>query len=52
LEIAPASFGPSAGDLLAGNFGDGTISAFDLTGNVFEGQVPGVGGAPLAIDGL
>ena len=52
LEIAPASFGPLAGDLLVGNFGDGKISAFDLTGNVFEGQVPGVGGAPLAIDGL
>jgi uncharacterized protein (TIGR03118 family) len=52
LEIAPASFGPLAGDLLVGNFGDGTINAFDLNGNVFEGQVSGPNGTPLSIDGL
>ena len=28
LAIAPSSFGSFAGDLLVGNFGDGTISAF------------------------
>ena len=28
LAIAPSSFGPFAGDLLVGNFGDGTISIF------------------------
>jgi len=52
LEIAPASFGPLAGDLLVGNFGDGTINAFDLSGNTFEGQLSGPDGAPLAIEGL
>ena len=30
LAIAPSSFGALAGDLLVGNHGDGTISAFDL----------------------
>jgi uncharacterized protein (TIGR03118 family) len=57
LAIAPASFGQFAGDLLVGNFGDGTINAFVLpnpmTPNaVFAGQLPGDTGAPLSIDGL
>ncbi len=34
----PASFGTFANDILVGNFGDGTISAFDPTGK-FLGQV-------------
>ncbi len=52
LEIAPASFGPLAGDLLVGNFGDGTINAYDLSGPGFVGQLQGAGGTPLAVDGL
>jgi uncharacterized protein (TIGR03118 family) len=32
LAIAPSTFGPAAGDLLVGNFGDGTINAFTLSG--------------------
>ncbi len=35
---APASFGTFANDILVGNFGDGTISAFDAQGN-FMGQL-------------
>src|SRR6202050_5447863 len=35
---APASFGTFGGDILVGNFGDGTISAFDTTGK-FLGQL-------------
>src|SRR5580704_3810615 len=35
---APASFGTFANDILIGNFGDGTISAFDAQGN-FMGQL-------------
>ena len=31
LAIAPSSFGSIAGDLLVGNFGDGTINAYNLT---------------------
>jgi uncharacterized protein (TIGR03118 family) len=35
---APASFGTFGGDILVGNFGDGTMSAFDTTGK-FLGQL-------------
>jgi uncharacterized protein (TIGR03118 family) len=52
LAIAPDSFGSFAGDLLVGNFGDGTISAFDLAQNTFVGQLAGLDGNPLMIDGL
>lgn len=52
LAIAPTSFGAFAGDLLVGNFGDGTINAFNLAGNSFVGQLLGANGNPLAIDGL
>ncbi|HEY8976874.1 MAG TPA: TIGR03118 family protein, partial [Burkholderiaceae bacterium] len=52
LAIAPSSFGALAGALLVGNFGDGRISAYDLATDTFVGQLKGVGGAPLAIDGL
>jgi uncharacterized protein (TIGR03118 family) len=52
LTIAPASFGEFAGDLLVGNFGDGTISAFSLTNDHFEGQLVASNGSTLAIDGL
>jgi uncharacterized protein (TIGR03118 family) len=52
LAIAPASFGGLAGDLLVGNFGDGTISAFDLSSLAFDGVLKTAGNAPLTIDGL
>ena len=52
LAIAPSSFGSFAGDLLVGNFGDGTINAFNLANNSFVGQLPGANGKPLSIDGL
>jgi uncharacterized protein (TIGR03118 family) len=52
LTIAPASFSEFAGDLLVGNFGDGRINAFDLSGNTFAGQLLDPNGNPLTIDGL
>ncbi len=52
LAIAPASFGPFAGNLLVGNFGDGRINTFDLANNSFRGQLLDQGGNPLTIDGL
>ena len=54
LAIAPASFGQFAGDLLVGNFGDGTINVFSVNpaGPGFLGQLAGPNGAPLDIDGL
>jgi uncharacterized protein (TIGR03118 family) len=52
LAIAPSKFGPFAGDLCVGNFGDGHINAYDLSNNTFVGQLNGVDGNPLQIDGL
>lgn len=43
---APATFGSFAGDLLVGNFGDGTISAFDSMGN-FQGTLSDANGNPI-----
>ncbi len=52
LALAPMSFGPLAGDLLVGNFGDGRINAFDLSTDTFVGQLLGTDGSELTIDGL
>jgi uncharacterized protein (TIGR03118 family) len=52
LAIAPNSFGEYAGDLLVGNFGDGTVDAFNLGSNSYVGQLKGTDGNPLVIDGL
>jgi uncharacterized protein (TIGR03118 family) len=52
LAIAPASFGDLAGDLLVGNFGDGTITAFDLATDSFVGDLLGGNGQPLVIGDL
>lgn len=52
LDIAPAGFGDSAGKLLVGNFGDGTISIFDLLTGNFMGKLLGSDGNPVEIDGL
>ena len=52
LAIAPNSFKSFAGDLLVGNFGDGTINAFNLSTNSFVGQLDDKNGNPLVIDGL
>ena len=52
LAIAPASFGKLAGDLLVGNFGDGTIDAFNLTTDKFDGKLLGCNDKPLVIEDL
>jgi uncharacterized protein (TIGR03118 family) len=52
LEIAPASFGSFAGDLLVGNFGNGMINAYNATTGAFVGALDGSDGSPLVIDGL
>ena len=52
LAIAPSAFGQLAGDLLVGNFGNGTISAFDLLSDTFVGLLHGADGTPVKIDGL
>jgi uncharacterized protein (TIGR03118 family) len=52
VALAPASFGKFSGDLLVGNFGDGTINAYDLASGHFRGQLKGPSGKVLRLDGL
>ncbi len=52
MAIAPADFGKFSGMLLVGNFGDGTINAYDTKNNNFAGQLRAGKGKVLAIDGL
>jgi uncharacterized protein (TIGR03118 family) len=47
----PASFGDFSNDVLIGNFGDGTINAYDTTGH-FQGQVSDSAGHPIVNPGL
>lgn len=42
--LAPSTFGAFGGNLLIGNFGDGTISAFDTQGGTFRGQLQNANG--------
>jgi uncharacterized protein (TIGR03118 family) len=52
MAIAPDSFGKLAGDLLVGNFGDGTINVFDQKTDRFLGKLRGEDGRPLQNDKL
>ncbi|MCU1275983.1 MAG: hypothetical protein JWO48_3414 [Bryobacterales bacterium] len=52
LAVAPASFGSFAGNLLVGNFGDGTINAFDPITGQFMGQMQDAAGNPIFNEGL
>ncbi len=53
LEMSPASFGQFSSALLVGNFGDGTINAFNPTTGAFLGQLQSTfGNNPLTIDSL
>ncbi len=52
VALAPAGFGAFAGNLLVGNFGDGTINAFDATSFAFKGQLQDASGKPIANSGL
>jgi uncharacterized protein (TIGR03118 family) len=55
LALAPTDFGRFSGDLLVGNFGDGTINAYELQANgKFEhrGQLRTADHKPVRIDGL
>lgn len=51
LAIAPAGFGALAGDLLVGNFGDGTVNAFTTSGT-FVGTLADLSNTPIMNDGL
>jgi uncharacterized protein (TIGR03118 family) len=54
LALAPGDFGQFSNKLLVGNFGDGRISAFDLTTTIptFAGQLDNPDGTLLTIEGL
>jgi uncharacterized protein (TIGR03118 family) len=52
LAIAPSDFGQFSNDLLVGNFGDGTIHAFDPTTGDFKGTLTDPLGNPIVIGGL
>jgi uncharacterized protein (TIGR03118 family) len=56
MAIAPSTFGEFAGDLLVGNFGDGTISAYSLKGSAkeypYEGQIADPNGNTIVNAGL
>jgi uncharacterized protein (TIGR03118 family) len=55
IAIAPAGFGSLQGDVLIGNFGDGTINIFSPNGTAlasFEGPLMSSSGQPMAFPGL
>lgn len=52
LAIAPSGFGEFSHDLLVGNFGDGTINAFDPRTDHFLGKLLDANGAPIVIGDL
>lgn len=51
MAVAPGSFGGFSNDLLIGNFGDGTINAFDFQGNLL-GHLEDSNGKPIVNEGL
>lgn len=52
IAIAPAGFGEFGGDVLVGNFGDGTINAFDPGNGNFLGTLKDSSGNPIVNEGL
>jgi uncharacterized protein (TIGR03118 family) len=52
MTLAPVGFGTLGGDLLVGNFGDGTIEAFNATTGAFVTQFDDSHGNPLVDQGL
>jgi uncharacterized protein (TIGR03118 family) len=52
LAIAPAGFGDVGGDLLVGNFGDGSIHAYNPTTGALVETLQDANGNPMSIDGL
>jgi uncharacterized protein (TIGR03118 family) len=52
LANAPSNFGEFSNDLLVGNFGDGTINAFDPKTDQFLGTLDNANGSPIQIGDL
>ena len=52
MAVAPSNFGVFSNRLLVGNFGDGTIDAFDLASGTFMGPLRDSNGQAIVLDGL
>ncbi|MFC4033203.1 TIGR03118 family protein [Streptomyces polygonati] len=52
LVVAPANFGRFSGDLLVGNFGDGTVHAYDPANGHLRGTLTDTRGRTVRIDKL
>jgi len=52
MAVAPKRFGKFSKALLVGNFGDGTINAFDLVSGKYLGALADLNGNTIVIDGL
>jgi uncharacterized protein (TIGR03118 family) len=52
MALAPADFGRFSNHLLVGNFGDGTINAYETKNYTPAGQLRNASGGILTIDGL
>jgi uncharacterized protein (TIGR03118 family) len=52
VALAPSDFGPFSHRFLIGNFGDGTIHAFNAVSGKFVGTVLGDDDNPVKVDGL
>jgi uncharacterized protein (TIGR03118 family) len=52
MTMAPASFGRFSNRLLIGNFGDGTINAYDVATGQWVGRLKGPNRQPIRIPGL
>ena len=52
LAKAPGQFGDFSNALLVGNFGDGTINAYDPSSGAYLGSLQDSSGAPISIPGL
>jgi uncharacterized protein (TIGR03118 family) len=52
VAMAPSNFGSLSNDLLVGNFGDGTINAFNPKNGHFVGELKNSSGQPIAITHL
>lgn len=51
LAMAPMGFGDFGGNVIVGNFGDGMLNVYDVSGN-FVDSLRGWDGDPISIDGL
>jgi uncharacterized protein (TIGR03118 family) len=52
MAVAPLGFGEFSGALLIGNFGDGTINAFDPSSGASLGHLSATNGTAITIQGL